>query len=123
MASDSVALCFYNTAFSLQQAGFQKVVFFLDQNPTHKNLMKYNLALLPKLPIEISFEYIPAYSPKLNIVEFLIHLIRQKKLHHATHKRDLKQIVGELTQYLQHQKPFSQDAILNILEHIRLCLN
>lgn len=59
MRSDSVALCIYNTAQYLQQTGFKKVMFFLDQNPTHKNLMLYNLALLPKLDIDIEFRYFP----------------------------------------------------------------
>jgi hypothetical protein len=118
MKSDSVALSFHHTASALQQAGFQKVIFYLDQNPTHKNLMKYNLALLPKLAIEVSFEYIPRYSPKLNIVEFLIHLIRQQKLHHATHKRNLSDIITQLNDFLKFKFPFESDKIYNILDHI-----
>lgn len=118
MRSDTVALCIHNTAEKLQQADFQKVIFFLDNNSTHKNLMKYNLALLPKLQIEIEFRYIPAYSPKLNIVEFLIHRIRQKKLHHAPHKRNLKEIVVELTEYLHQKTPFPIQEIYNTLQHI-----
>lgn len=104
MKSDSVALCIYNTSISLQQVGFKKVIYYLDQNPAHKNLMKYNLALLPTLDIQIEFRYIPPYSPKLNIVEFLIHHIRQKKLHHAPHKRNLDEIIIELTEYLNQKK-------------------
>lgn len=118
MKSDSVALCFYNTAKELQLTGFKKVIFYLDQNPTHKNLMKYNLALIGKLDIQIEFRYIPPYSPVLNIVEFLIHRIRQKKLHHAPHKRNLDEIVVELTEYLHHKKPFKLQEIANTLRHI-----
>lgn len=119
MKSDSVALCFFNTAKELQRTGYHKVIFYIDQNPTHKSLMKYNLALLPKLEIEIEFRYIPPYSPKLNIVEFLIHRVRQKKLHHAPHKRNLDEIVVELTEYLHKKKPFDVQEIYNTLEHIR----
>jgi hypothetical protein len=119
MKSDSVALSIYNTAIHLQQAGFQKVIYYIDQNPTHKNLMKYNLALLPTLDIQIEFRYIPSYSPKLNIVEFLIHHIRQKKLHHAPHKRNLDDIVIELTEYLNQKNTFPIDQINNTLDHIR----
>lgn len=119
MTSDSVALCFHSTAKELQDNGFQKVIFFLDQNPTHKNLMKYNMALLDKLDINIEFHYIPPYSPKLNIVEFLIHKVRQKKLHHATHKRNLDEIIIELTQYLHKKKTFQIQEIYNIIDHIR----
>lgn len=118
MRSDTVALCFHHTAQQLQQNHFQKVIFFLDNNSTHQNLMKYNLALLPKLQIEIEFQYIPAYSPKLNIVEFLIHRIRQKKLHHAPHQRNLDEIVVELTEYLHQKTPFPIQEIYNTLQHI-----
>lgn len=119
MKSDSVALCIYNTAMVLQQAGFHKIIYYLDQNPTHKNLMKYNLSLLPKLDIQIEFCYIPSYSPKLNIVEFLIHHIRQEKLHHAPHKRNLDEIIVELTEYLHQKKTFQVQQINNTLDHIR----
>ncbi len=118
MRSDSVAFSFHKVATELQKTGFQKVIFYLDQNPTHKNLMKYNIALLPKLDIIIEFQYIPAYSPKINIIEFLIHLIRLKKLHHAPHKRILKDIVVELNEFLNLKSPFESDTIYNILDHI-----
>lgn len=118
MKSDSVALSIHQTAKELQNNGFQKAIFYIDQNPTHKNLMKYNLALLDKLQIEICIRYIPKYSPKLNVVEFLIHLIRQKKLHHATHKRVLKDIIIELKEFLNLKKTFSEDTIYNIFDHI-----
>lgn len=104
MTSDSVALSIYNTTVHLQQAGFQKVIYYIDQNSNHQNLMKYNLALMPTLAIQLEFRYIPSYSPKLNIVEFLIHHIRQKKLHHAPHQRNLDDIVIELTEYLNKKK-------------------
>lgn len=119
MKSDTVAQCFHNTAIALQQAGFQKVIYYLDQNPTHKNLMKYYFALLEKVDIQVEFRYIPAYSPKLNIVEFLIHNIRQKKLHHAPHNRNLDEIIIELTQYLHQKHTFTTEQINNILDHIR----
>ena len=119
MRSDTVALCIHNAAQHLQQTGFKKVMFFLDQNPTHKNLMRYNLALLPKLDIDIEFRYFPTYSPKLNIVEFLIHRIRQKKLHHAPHERNLDEIIIDLKDYLHLKKTFSVDSIYNTFDHIR----
>lgn len=119
MRSDSVALCLQHTAQDLQQNGFEKVIFFLDQNTAHKNMMRYNLALLPRLNIRIEFRYFPPYSPKLNIVEFLIHRIRQKKLHHAPHSRNLPEITADLKEYLNHKKTFSIESIHNTLDHIR----
>lgn len=118
MKSDSVALSFHNTAIVLEKAGFKKVIFYLDQNPTHKELMKYNLALLPSLNIQLDFQYLPAYSPKMNVVEYLIHLIRQKKLHHAPHKRNLKAITQELNEFLHLKAPFKPEIIYNIFDHV-----
>jgi transposase len=77
--------------------------------------MKYNLALLTHIPIEI--RYLPPYSPKLNVVEFLIHLTRLKKLHHAPHTRDLTAIKQELEHWIQKQ-PFDTEKLHNIIDHI-----
>jgi transposase len=86
LKADGVALALKHMADRLQEQGFKKIICYLDQSSTHKTLMKYNLALLaPNISIEI--RYLPPYSPKLNVVEFVIHRIRQAKLHHAPHTR------------------------------------
>jgi len=68
-------------ASHLQQQGYQKAHVFIDNNPTHQQKM---LTLFQEqsasLSIQLLFHYLPKYSPKLNLVEYLIHLIRQKWL-------------------------------------------
>jgi hypothetical protein len=119
MKSDTVALAIHNVFASLRKSGAEKVTIYMDQNPTHKTQMLLNLALLlvPGLVYEV--RYLPAYSPNYNIVEFLIHRIRQSKLHHAPHQRNLEEIEKELSQFLNNKKPFPQEQIYNTLQHIR----
>jgi transposase len=115
LKADGVALAIHHMAQQLQAQGFQKIICYLDQSSTHKTLMKYNLALLTHIPIEI--RYLPPYSPKLNVVEFLIHLVRLKKLHHAPHTRDLTATKQELEHWIQ-QQPFEAEKLHNIIDHI-----
>ena len=118
LKSDGVALAVHNMATELEKQGFKKVVIFMDQNPTHKNLMRYNLALLPALDLQINIQYLPPYLPKLNPVEYLIHLVRQQKLHHAPHQRKLDFIEQEPTQWLNAKQPFDPKKVYNIVRHI-----
>lgn len=116
LKADGVALALKHMADRLQEQGFKKIICYLDQSSTHKTLMKYNLALLaPNISIEI--RYLPPYSPKLNVVEFVIHRIRQAKLHHAPHNRDLQAIKNDLEQWIQ-QQPFDKASIQNTCDYI-----
>jgi len=71
------------------------------------------------LPLEVTFHYFPNYTPKLNIVEYLIHLIRQKWLHHADYKQRLETVEKKLADHL-HQRVFlPKENIINLLQHIQ----
>jgi hypothetical protein len=118
MKADNVAWCVHHTASALAQRGYNKMIMYIDNNPAHKTLMRFFLALLPRLPIDIQIKHLPPYSPKLNIVEYLIHLIRQKNLHHAPHSQDIGTVKQRLSNYLCYKKPFEQEMIYNILDHI-----
>lgn len=105
---------------ALQAAGFSKAHIFLDNNPTHKQKMQDFFRTKAKgLEIQVVFAYLPRYSPKLNLVEYLIHLVRQKCLHHADHKRDLKQVEKQLVELLHHKQFVPQYQLINILQHIQ----
>lgn len=70
------------------------------------------------LPIEVKFHLMPAYSPKLNLVEYAIHLIRQKVLHHADCKTSLTEFESYIKRLCEQGKVLTKEQIINILEHI-----
>jgi transposase len=54
--------------------------------------------------ITVEYLYLPSYSPKLNLVEYVIHLLRLKFLHHLPMETTLLQIEQKLVQFLSaHQ--------------------
>lgn len=74
--------------------------------------------LTAKMTIKVSFHLMAAYSPKLNLVEYAIHLIRQKVLHHADCKNSLSQFQSYINELCDNQKILNKEQIVNILEHI-----
>ena len=44
------------------------------------------------LPITVRFHHFPRYSPLCNPTEYLIHLIRQKYLHHHDYQLNLQEL-------------------------------
>ena len=69
------------------ELGYDKLCIILDNNPTHKQKMRTQLALhLEQMglarAISVELLYVPSYSPKLNLVELGIHLLRLRFLHH-----------------------------------------
>jgi transposase len=102
-----------------QQQGYEKLDVFLDHNPTHKQKMK-NLFQQKNtdLTIEVNFHYLAPYSPKLNLVEYAIHLIRLKILYHADHKTPLKAFENLMEELCQNHKILSKEQIVNILDRI-----
>jgi len=73
----------------------------------------------PALTIKVQFRLLPAYSPKLNLVEYAIHLIRQKVLHHADHKTTLSEFESDVKELCKNQKLLTKEHIMNILNHIQ----
>ncbi|CAN5859789.1 hypothetical protein BH24BAC1_BH24BAC1_41010 [soil metagenome] len=100
--------------------GYTRAHFLLDNNTTHKARMQSLFQHKSgHLPLEASFPYFPKYSPKLNVVEYLIHLIRLKWLHHADFGQRLEAVEKKLVDRL-HQRVFLPAAkIANILQHIQ----
>lgn len=72
------------------------------------------------LNIQMHFHLMAAYSPKLNLVEYAIHLIRQKVFHHADCKKDLVQFVSDVNELCGvDEKLLTKEQIINILDHIK----
>lgn len=70
------------------------------------------------LTIKVRFHLMAAYSPKLNLVEYAIHLIRQQVLHHADCQKSLCHFEAAIQQICHNQKLLSKEQIVNLLEHI-----
>lgn len=114
-----MAQYFAHLARLYQQNGFEKIDIFLDRNPTHKTKMQTSFATLTsELTIKVHFHLMAPYSPKLNLVEYAIHLIRQKVLHHAQCTSSLTKFESAIKDFCERQKIFTKEQIINILEHI-----
>lgn len=74
--------------------------------------------LTTNLTINVKFHLMAPYSPKLNLVEYAIHLIRQKVLHHADCKTSLAQFESYIKELCDSQKLLNKEQIINILAHI-----
>jgi len=106
-----------------QNKGYRKIHLFLDRNTTHKNKMWDLFEQLKtdrNLHIQMNFHLMAAYSPKLNLVEYAIHLIRQKIFHHADCKKDLDVFISEVKHLCEvEEKLLTKVQVVNILEHIK----
>jgi hypothetical protein len=58
------------------------------------------------------------YAPKLNLVEYAIHLIRQKVLHHADSKKSIMDFENAVKELCNIKKVINKNQIINILNHI-----
>jgi hypothetical protein len=68
--------------------------------------------------IEVHLHLMPAYSPKLNLVEYVIDHVRQKALHHADSKHSLAIVVERIKALCSQTKIFSTEQIIIILGFI-----
>jgi len=121
--SDDVARYMAHLAADSLQEGYHKLEVVLDHNTTHKEKMKRIfkqecLQLGIDNKIEVIFSYLPVYSPKLNIAEYAIHLLRQRCLHHRPYGMTLEEIQQVLGEELASRTILSQKQIANLLHHI-----
>ena len=68
---------------------------------------------------KINFHFIAPYSPKLNLVEYIIHKIRQNICHHADAKKDIEVFKYEIQQLCKSGKLTTKEQIINTLQHIQ----
>lgn len=99
--------------------GYVKLNVFLDRNSTHLMKMRTHYeSLSAGFGLEVKFIHFPAYSPALNLVEYLIHWVRQHSLHHADCKQDLAEVKERLVALLDHKVVLSCKQLANILVYI-----
>ena len=96
---------------------------FLDRNTTHKEKMQGLLAELratqPTTTVSVQFRLMPAYSPKLNPVEYAIHLLRLRCLHHADATQALPQVIERIAEACNKGKVLSKQHIKNVIRLIK----
>ena len=115
--SETVAAYFHQLAAHAPRSGASSLTVVLDQNPTHRQKMRAALAALtPAIPV--CFLLLAPYSPRLNPVEYLIHLIRLRLLHHADPSQNLQQVQQRLEENVHLKVWFSPQQLRNILAHI-----
>lgn len=105
------------------ELGFDQLSIVLDNNTTHKQKMRTQLTqhlqqmgLINEIVVE--FIYLPAYSPKLNLVEYVIHLLRLRFLHHLPLGTSLEKIEQQLEQFLQSDQFLSSEQVQKTLNFI-----
>lgn len=117
--SAEIAQYFADLAEGFQNKGFKKVHIFFDRNPTHKNKMQAIFHQLTKhLTVQFQFHLMAAYSPKLNLVEYAIHLIRQKVLHHADSSKTIADFEYAINNLCVNNPVLNKNQIINVLTHI-----
>jgi transposase len=117
--TEQVAAYFIELVKEYHHRGKSKLDIFLDRNTTHKNKMwAMVLEATRTLPIAVRFHLMPAYSPKLNPVEYAIHVIRLKVFHHADCKDSLPEFQRFVKDLCDSGKIFSKEQIINLLGHI-----
>jgi hypothetical protein len=125
--SDDVARYMAHLTLQMDELGVERLEIVLDQNTTHKQKMQQlyqqelrQLSLQQQrlIKTELVFTYLPAYSPKLNVVEYAIHLLRQRCLHHRPYNMKMEQIEQLLSDELSKKQLLAPRQIINILQYI-----
>lgn len=95
----------------------------LDNNSTHKDKMKsqlhthlHNLNIQEKIIVD--FIHTPPYSPNFNLVEYIIHLLRLKLLHHLPLGINIQKLQDKLENYFKFNQLQTPEQIQNIIHHI-----
>lgn len=121
--TEDISVYFAELCLDCVELGFDKLRIILDNNPTHKQKMQAQLMQhLQQMglsnEIVVEFLYLPSYSPKLNLVEYVIHLLRLRFLHHLPLGTTLDQIEQQLEQFLSTNQFLSAEQVQNTLNFI-----
>ena len=68
--------------------------------------------------IIVDFIHTPTYSPNFNLVEYIIHLLRLRLLHHQNADINIQQVQEKLENYFKFNQLQTPEQIQNIIEHI-----
>jgi transposase len=68
--------------------------------------------------ITIEFIYLPPYSPNFNLVEYLIHLLRLRLLHHLPIGTTIEQIQLRIKNFFETHQLQTPIQIESTIQHI-----
>jgi hypothetical protein len=99
------------------------LTIILDNNSTHKDKLRRYLAaelFTSGLDEQITVELIhtPPYSPDFNLVEYIIHLLRLRMLHHLPVGMTIEQVKVRILTFFETQQLQSPLQIANTIQHI-----
>jgi DDE superfamily endonuclease len=99
------------------------LTIILDNNSTHKDKLRRYLAaelFTSGLEEQIKVEFIhtPPYSPDFNLVEYIIHLLRLRLLHHLPIGMTIEQVKMRILTFFETQQLQSPLQIANTIQHI-----
>ena len=120
-SSDVVGAYLVDVARILEEKGYQQATILLDRHSTHQATMKAHFQTCyaqAGLVIEVAFLHFAAYSPWMNLVEYAIHLLRQRQLHHRSHEQDLAALEAQLDAYLADTVLLTPEQIVNTMAYI-----
>jgi hypothetical protein len=111
------------------QLGFHWITVILDNASIHRDAMKSAvselLAVIAENPawaglkgINLTFLHTPAYSPKFNPAEYLIHLVRQNALYHLPCTFTIEDKADRVQARLAQGPPLTPEQMRNLLRHI-----
>jgi hypothetical protein len=100
-----------------------RLTIILDNNSTHKDKLRRYLAaelFTSGLEEQIKVEFIhtPPYSPDFNLVEYIIHLLRLRLLHHLPVGMTIEQVKMRILTFFETQQLQSPLQIANTIQHI-----
>lgn len=121
--TEDVALYFGELCQECIQAKIKHLTIILDNNSTHKEkLRRYLWAELFTSGIDeqitVEFVYTPPYSPNFNLVEYLIHLLRLRLLHHLPTGTSIEQVEIRLKTFFETQQLQTPIQTSNAIRHI-----
>lgn len=121
--SENIASYFLLLCCQTLSLGYSHLIVILDNNSTHKEKM---IKMLNKLlsifeiadKITVEFIYTPSYSPKLNLAEYLIHLLRLRLLHHMPINSTIDSITEKIENFFENNQLQTPEQIHNTIQHI-----
>jgi transposase len=121
--AEDVANYFLQLLSDLRREGCNSASIILDNNPSHKDKMRYILwqslkSIESMIDFKVNFINTPPYSPDYNLAEYAIHQLRVKVLHHCSAKLTLEERETLVQNYLKCNRIFSEAGITNTINHI-----